>query len=82
MDGGRRQRGGRGGANGVSRGAGRCRYMKGEWSECDATTNTRTRTLTLKPTGRNSPDCEPTKVQTKRCPRTDRPNRRGDRQRQ
>jgi len=48
-----------------------CKYIKGQWSECDAATNTKTRTLTLKTSRRNtSPaptECEATKVMTKRC---------------
>jgi len=50
-----------------------CKYTKGQWSECDAATNMRTRTLTLKPSNRrNAPaattECEPTKTMSKRCP--------------
>lgn len=48
-----------------------CKYIKGQWSECDTATNTKTRTLTLKTSRRNaspvSTECEATKVLTKRC---------------
>ena len=41
-----------------------CRYTKGQWSECDAKNNTRTRTLTLRKPDKN---CEKSKVITKKC---------------
>jgi len=54
----------RAGRTGRGRNTG-CRYMRAEWSECDATTNTMTRTMSLK---KGDPDtCEPTKTVTKRC---------------
>lgn len=73
-------------AGGAARGQGvkagnkkACKYAKGEWSECDTTTNTKTRTLTLKTSRRNnvaSSECEPTTVVTKRCTSV-RKNQRG-----
>lgn len=42
-----------------------CRYAKGGWSECDAKTNQRSRTLTLKKGNQTS--CEPTKTMQKKC---------------
>jgi hypothetical protein len=57
-----------------------CKYTKGTWSECDAATSTRRRTLTLKTSSRRnsapSTDCEPTKVMTKRCKSVTRKPRR------
>lgn len=47
-----------------------CKYNNGPWSACDATTGTKTRTMTLKTGRRNanpSSDCEATKVVTKPC---------------
>lgn len=41
-----------------------CRYSKGEWSECDTKTNTRSRTLTLK---KGDKGCEPSKTISKKC---------------
>ncbi|XP_008210922.1 uncharacterized protein LOC100121341 isoform X1 [Nasonia vitripennis] len=42
-----------------------CRYVKGQWSECDPRTNMRTRTLTLKKGDKSS--CEQIKTITKKC---------------
>lgn len=42
----------------------RCRYQRGQWSECDATTNTRTRMNALKRGGSN---CEAKKTETRKC---------------
>lgn len=42
-----------------------CRYTKGEWSDCDTTTNERTRTLTLK--RGDSTECESTKTEKRKC---------------
>lgn len=42
-----------------------CRYVKGQWSECDPKTNMRARTLTLKKG--DQPTCEPTKTVQKKC---------------
>lgn len=42
-----------------------CRYVKGAWSECDAKSNTRSRTLTLKKGDQAS--CEQTKTIQKKC---------------
>ncbi|XP_015114390.1 uncharacterized protein LOC107039338 isoform X2 [Diachasma alloeum] len=42
-----------------------CRYVKGQWSECDPKTNMRTRTLNLKK-GDNK-TCEQTKTIQKKC---------------
>nr|ATU82930.1 secreted putative heparin-binding protein [Pristhesancus plagipennis] len=45
-----------------------CRYEKGPWSECDASTNTRSRQLTLKKkSDEASSTCEPTKTIQKKC---------------
>ncbi|XP_015585899.1 uncharacterized protein LOC107263335 isoform X2 [Cephus cinctus] len=41
-----------------------CRYAKDEWSECDAKTNTRTRTLNLK---KGDKSCQETKIIQKKC---------------
>lgn len=41
-----------------------CRYQKGEWSECNPTTNMRTNTMTLK---KGPSSCAPTKELTKKC---------------
>nr|XP_033321448.1 uncharacterized protein LOC117217736 isoform X2 [Megalopta genalis] len=41
-----------------------CRYVKGQWSECDSKTNTRSRELNLKK-GDNS--CEKIKTISKKC---------------
>ncbi|XP_011694858.1 PREDICTED: uncharacterized protein LOC105460050 [Wasmannia auropunctata] len=41
-----------------------CRYVKGQWSECDSTTNTRSRTLNLK---KGDKSCEQTKTIQKKC---------------
>lgn len=41
-----------------------CRYVKGQWSECDPKSNTRTRILTLKKEDKN---CEQTKTIQKKC---------------
>ncbi|ALC42974.1 miple2 [Drosophila busckii] len=41
-----------------------CRYAKGAWTECDAKTNIRTRTLTLK---KGEPNCQPTRTMQKMC---------------
>ncbi|XP_033223811.1 uncharacterized protein LOC117177308 isoform X2 [Belonocnema kinseyi] len=41
-----------------------CRYSKGQWSECDAKTNTRTRTLSLK---KGDKSCEQNKTIQKKC---------------
>ncbi|XP_003707667.1 uncharacterized protein LOC100877636 [Megachile rotundata] len=42
-----------------------CRYVKGQWSECDSKTNTRSRTLNLKKG--DSRSCEQTKTIQKKC---------------
>ncbi|XP_035723507.1 uncharacterized protein LOC118442245 isoform X2 [Vespa mandarinia] len=41
-----------------------CRYVKGQWSECDSKTNTRSRTLSLK---KGDKSCEQTKTIQKKC---------------
>ncbi|XP_054013211.1 uncharacterized protein LOC128895027 [Hylaeus anthracinus] len=41
-----------------------CRYVKGQWSDCDSKTNTRSRTLNLK---KGDKSCEPTKTIEKKC---------------
>lgn len=41
-----------------------CRYGKNPWSECDAKTNTRSRTLALK---KGDPGCDPTRTIQKKC---------------
>lgn len=41
-----------------------CRYTKGVWSECDAKTNTRSRTLTLK---KGEGSCVQTRTIQKKC---------------
>jgi len=41
-----------------------CRYVKGQWSECDSNTNTRSRTLSLK---KGDKSCEQTKTIQKKC---------------
>lgn len=41
-----------------------CRYTKGPWSDCDTTTNQRSRSLTLK---KGDASCEQTKSITKPC---------------
>ncbi|XP_017788227.1 PREDICTED: uncharacterized protein LOC108570822 [Habropoda laboriosa] len=41
-----------------------CRYAKGQWSECDSKTNTRSRTLNLK---KGDKSCEQTKTIQKKC---------------
>lgn len=41
-----------------------CRYVKGQWSECDPKTNTRSRTLNLK---KGDKSCEQTKTISKKC---------------
>lgn len=51
---------GRGGAGAVA-----CRYTKGDWSDCDTTSNVRTRTLTLK--RGDSAECEATKTENRKC---------------
>lgn len=58
--------------------AAKCKYIKGEWSPCDATTNTKTRTLTLKTRRNSAPstDCEQTKSESRKCAAA-RKNRRG-----
>lgn len=43
----------------------KCKYQKGDWSECDVVTNTITRTNTLKKG--DATVCEATKVITKKC---------------
>merc|ERR1712137_870161 len=42
-----------------------CRYTKGAWSECDAATNQRTRSLSLKKG--DTATCQPSKTITKKC---------------
>ncbi|XP_026473285.1 pleiotrophin-like isoform X2 [Ctenocephalides felis] len=42
-----------------------CRYMKGQWSECNSKNNTRSRTLTLKKG--DAVACEQTKTVQKKC---------------
>jgi len=42
-----------------------CRYTKGAWSECDTTTNQRTRSLSLKKG--DAATCQPSKTITKKC---------------
>lgn len=49
-----------------------CRYEKGPWSECDAKSNMRSRTLTLKKKPGDAAataqaNCEPTKTIQKKC---------------
>ncbi|KAK0180807.1 hypothetical protein PV327_003152 [Microctonus hyperodae] len=44
--------------------AGLCRYVKGQWSECDSKTNMRQRTLSLK---KGDKTCEQTKIIQKKC---------------
>jgi pleiotrophin len=44
---------------------GDCRYTKGPWTECDAKSNQRTRTLTLKKGNEDS--CVPTRTIQKKC---------------
>ncbi|CAK9803017.1 hypothetical protein ANTPLA_LOCUS3415 [Anthophora plagiata] len=41
-----------------------CRYVKGQWSECDSKTNTRSRTLNLK---KGDKSCEQTRTIQKKC---------------
>ncbi|XP_073836493.1 uncharacterized protein [Musca autumnalis] len=41
-----------------------CRYAKSDWSECDAKTNTRSRTLHLK---KGDASCQPTRTMEKKC---------------
>ncbi|XP_076170259.1 uncharacterized protein LOC143148158 [Ptiloglossa arizonensis] len=41
-----------------------CRYVKGQWSDCDSKTNTRSRTLNLK---KGDKSCEETKTIEKKC---------------
>ncbi|KAL6426243.1 uncharacterized protein LOC126854385 [Cataglyphis hispanica] len=41
-----------------------CRYVKGQWSECDSNTNLRSRTLNLK---KGDKSCEQTKIIQKKC---------------
>ncbi|XP_012285187.1 uncharacterized protein LOC105702294 isoform X2 [Orussus abietinus] len=48
----------------ASAGVSSCRYVKGQWSECDTKTNTRTRTLNLK---KGDDSCEQTKTIQKKC---------------
>ncbi|KAK7574334.1 hypothetical protein V9T40_011525 [Parthenolecanium corni] len=43
-----------------------CQYTKGPWSTCDPTTNTKTRTLTLKKV-QDEGKCEKTKTVEKKC---------------
>jgi hypothetical protein len=42
-----------------------CKYVKGTWSECDSETNTRSRTLTVRPN--SAADCQQSKQLTKPC---------------
>lgn len=44
-----------------------CKYSRGDWSNCDPTTNQKTRTLTLRKGDPNS--CEKEKIITKSCKR-------------
>lgn len=48
----------------TSGGSSSCRYVKGQWSECDPNTNTRSRTLSLK---KGDKSCEQTKIIQKKC---------------
>uniref|UniRef100_T1PG19 PTN/MK heparin-binding protein family n=1 Tax=Musca domestica TaxID=7370 RepID=T1PG19_MUSDO len=41
-----------------------CRYAKSDWSECDAKTNTRSRTLNLK---KGDASCQPVRTMEKKC---------------
>lgn len=41
-----------------------CRYTKGSWTECDAKTNMRTRTLNLK---KGESNCQSTRTVQKKC---------------
>lgn len=41
-----------------------CRYVKGQWSECDSKTNTRSRTLNLK---KGDKSCDQIKIIQKKC---------------
>ncbi|XP_058463885.1 uncharacterized protein LOC131438098 isoform X2 [Malaya genurostris] len=56
----------RGTKNGGGAGASdsQCRYTKGPWTECDAKTNTRSRTLSLK---KGEPSCVQTRTIQKKC---------------
>ncbi|XP_030385120.1 uncharacterized protein LOC115632208 isoform X1 [Scaptodrosophila lebanonensis] len=47
-----------------SENASTCRYAKSAWSDCDAKTNLRTRTLTLK---KGESNCLPTRTMQKKC---------------
>jgi len=42
-----------------------CRYKKGQWGECNPTTNQKTRILTLKRGDEN--ECDSPKIETKKC---------------
>lgn len=44
---------------------GTCRYTKAAWTECDATSNLRSRTLTLKRGDKDT--CEATKTESRKC---------------
>ncbi|XP_037932835.1 uncharacterized protein LOC119667605 [Teleopsis dalmanni] len=44
-----------------------CRYTKSAWTECDAKTNMRSRTLTLK---KGEANCLPTRTMQKKCKKT------------
>lgn len=46
-------------------GKNKCKYLKGAWSECDLSTNTMTRTNTLKKG--DATTCQATKIITKKC---------------
>lgn len=52
--------------NGANNGSGSasCRYEKSQWTECNAETNVRTRTLSLK---KGDEDCIPTRTIQKKC---------------
>uniref|UniRef100_U5EQG6 Putative miple n=1 Tax=Corethrella appendiculata TaxID=1370023 RepID=U5EQG6_9DIPT len=59
----RNSRGAKNGKNGDAAGSA-CRYVKGPWTECDAKSNTRSRTLTLK---KGEDSCVQTRTIQKKC---------------
>ncbi|XP_049540846.1 uncharacterized protein LOC125954505 isoform X2 [Anopheles darlingi] len=56
--------GGNGGSSSGSSADSQCRYSKGPWTECDAKTNTRSRTLSLK---KGETSCVQTRTIQKKC---------------
>ncbi|GBL56884.1 hypothetical protein AVEN_180819-1, partial [Araneus ventricosus] len=52
-----------------------CKYDKGDWSDCEASTNTRVRTDSLKPKSDSS--CEPTRTLSKKCKKVCKYNKQG-----